>query len=570
MSSVTLAEYLFTRLVQLGVHSLHGVPGDFNLRLLDYVEPTGLRWVGNANELNAGYAADGYARIKGVGALITTFGVGELSAINAIAGAFAERAAVVHIVGTPSRETQDQRQLVHHTFNDGEYRRFSQMASHVTVAQTRLWDLEPSPAQIDEVLQQCLRQSRPVYIEIPVDMVDQPVPVERLSRPLDISPLPPVSCSKVVLARILDRVYVAKRPVIVVDGESRPMGILGQLQRLITSTQWPFWTTAYGKGLLDETTSNCHGVYRGIFDSPEVQAYVNGADLVLYFGPHLSSTNTFSCSAIPRDEVAIYISDTAVQIGPELFRDVSAQHLLSQILKGLDVKRVVSDNAHQRIPRLSSLTLSEVAGPSPITQNHLWRLLAGYLRPGDIVLGETGTAGYGVREMALPRHSRVFTPVTWLSIGYMLPASQGAALAQRELMMADEYQGIRDARTILFIGDGSFQMTAQELGTIIRLGLNVVVFVVNNDGYTIERCIHGRQQAYNDITRWRYLQAPQLFGGGEEVFTASARTWDELGGILTTDQLWNGSGLRMVEIVCDREDAPSGPLVEYLQRQNSV
>ncbi|PYI28979.1 thiamine pyrophosphate enzyme [Aspergillus indologenus CBS 114.80] len=545
MSSVTLAEYLFTRLVKLGVHSLHG--------------PTGLRWVGNANELNAGYAADGYARIKGVGALITTFGVGELSAINAIAGAFAERAAVVHIVGTPSRETQDQRQLVHHTFNDGEYRRFSQMASHVTVAQTRLWDLEPSPAQIDEVLQQCLRHSRPVYIEIPVDMVDQPVPVERLGRPLDISPLPPVSCSKVVLARILDRIYAAKRPVIVVDGESRPMGILGQLQRFITSTQWPFWTTAYGKGLLDETTSNCHGVYRGRFDSPEVQAYVNGADLVLYFGPHLSSTNTFSCSAIPRDELAIYISDTAVRIGQELFRDVPAQHLL-----------VVSDNAHQRIPRLSSLTLSEVAGPSPITQDHLWRLLAGYLRPGDIVLGETGTAGYGVREMALPRHSRVFTPVTWLSIGYMLPASQGAALAQRELMMADEYQGIRNARTILFIGDGSFQMTAQELGTIIRLGLNVVVFVVNNDGYTIERCIHGRHQAYNDITRWRYLQAPQLFGGSEKVYTASARTWDELGGILTTDQLWNESGLRMVEIVCDREDAPSGPLVEYLQRQNSV
>lgn len=160
-ASINLVEYLFTRLRQLGVSAIHGVPGDYNLELLDYVKPSGLVWVGNANELNAAYAADGYARIKGIGAVVTTFGVGELSAISAIAGSYAEFAPVVHILGTPPRASQDGRLLIRHTFADGEYGRFAQMNSHVTVAQTSLWDPQTSAQQIDTVLQECLLHSRP-------------------------------------------------------------------------------------------------------------------------------------------------------------------------------------------------------------------------------------------------------------------------------------------------------------------------------------------------------------------------------------------------------------------------
>src|SRR5690242_18940427 len=128
--------------------------GDFNLDLLDYVEPSGLFWVGNANELNAGYAADGYSRIRGIGALVTTFGVGETSAINATSGALAERAPVVHIVRTPDRVTQNGRITVHHTFNDGNFRRFAQMHAHVIVALLSLSDPLTAPQEIDRVLQQ--------------------------------------------------------------------------------------------------------------------------------------------------------------------------------------------------------------------------------------------------------------------------------------------------------------------------------------------------------------------------------------------------------------------------------
>ncbi|PSN72389.1 thiamine pyrophosphate enzyme [Corynespora cassiicola Philippines] len=568
-STVTLAEYLFIRLQQLGIGAVHGVPGDFNLTLLDYVEPVGLKWVGNANELNAGYAADGYARIKGVGALVTTFGVGELSAINAIAGAYAERAAVVHIVGTPARPAQDARLLIHHTLNDGNFQRFGQMAAHVTVAQTDLKDPRTSPDQIDDMLKQCLLHSRPVYISFPVDMVSVPVSASRLDTKITPLKLENSVVDENVLGKVMDRIYSAKQPIIMVDGEVRALDIVGEVQEITKRTQWPTWTTSFGKGLLDETLPNFHGIYQGTYDKVAPQEFINNSDLVLSFGPHHSSTNSFAFTSIPAVEKTISFSDTQLKIGKEIFRDVPAKLVINRILEKLDTSKAKTYAAYPELPRNYKTAFSEVNSQEPIHQAKLWHLLANFLRPGDILLGETGTAGYGAREMPLPQHTRLFAPVTWLSIGYMLPAAQGAALAQQELVASGKYNGNSDARTILLIGDGSFQMTVQELGTIVNRHLNVVVFLINNEGYTIERCIHGLRQGYNDVPSWRYLQAPGFFGAKEDTFTASAKNWGELEKALTDERLINGKELRMVEIFMDREDAPAGPLLEMLQREKA-
>ena len=168
---VDLGEYLLQRLAQLGLCSLHGVPGDYNLTVLDYLEPAHLHWVGNANELCAGYAADGYARVKGIGALMTSFGVGELSAINAIGASFSEKVPVVHIVGTPPVAAQESGACLHHSLGDGNFRVFADMYKKITCAQANLVDQSTAPELIDATLKECLRQSRPVYIEIPTDMV---------------------------------------------------------------------------------------------------------------------------------------------------------------------------------------------------------------------------------------------------------------------------------------------------------------------------------------------------------------------------------------------------------------
>ncbi|KAK4939012.1 hypothetical protein LTR10_020671 [Elasticomyces elasticus] len=567
-NTVTLADYLLTRLKQLGIGAIHGVPGDYNLELLDYIEPAGIRWVGSTNELNAGYAADGYARIKGLGALITTFGVGELSAINAIAGAYTERAAVVHIVGTPPRDSQDGRKMIHHTLGDGDYRHFAQMAAHVTVAQANLLDPRTAPKQIDDALEQCVLHSRPVYVEVPVDVVAVPVPADRLESNIQISQSLPSSAFEAAITKLTERLYAAKQPVILVDCETRPLGIMNGVRQLIESTKWPTFTTSSGKSLVDETLPNVYGIYQGRFAEPETKSFIDNSDLVLFFGPHQSTTNSYSLTALPAPDVTIAFTFEGIKIASDMHRDISTKQALDHLLDNLDFSQLNTEaTTNVDLPRGRTVSYSDVSDDQEIKQDKAWRLMGNFIRSGDILMGETGTAGYGVREMTLPPHTRLFTPTTWLSIGYMLPASQGAALAQRELIEASNYHGINDARTVLLIGDGSFQMTVQELATIIRHNLNVVVFLINNDGYTIERCIHGLRQGYNDITPWRYLAAPNFFGASEDTYLGSAKTYGELKQVLQDKKLTNGRGLRMVEVFMDREDAPVGPLMDLLNKQ---
>ncbi|KAF9695610.1 hypothetical protein EKO04_006692 [Ascochyta lentis] len=573
--TIKLAEYLFTRLNQLGASAVHGVPGDFNLDLLDYVEPSGLLWVGNANELNAGYAADGYSRIRGIGALVTTFGVGELSAINAIAGAYAERAPVVHIVGTPNRATQDGRVRVHHTFNDGNFRRFGEMHAHVTVAQTSLRDPLTAPGEIDRVLQQCLIHSRPVYIEVPVDLVDAPVRSATLQHPVRLpEPLATPTINDAI-SQVLEELYAAKRPVILFDGECRALNITKEVQSIIEATTWPTWTTSFGRGLIDESLFNFQGVYKGAFDDQSIQDFFKQADLVLIFGPHFSTTNSYALTAKPETKISIIFSDTEIELGTTVLRDVPARLAVSELREKLDTAKVArysaSDLQGLSWHQTPSLSFSAVAKDEVISHSKLWDLFTPYIRSGDIVMGETGTSGYGVREMRTPSNVRVFAPVTWLSIGYMLPAAQGAALAhsqiRSQLSGAVNGEKAKEGRTILFIGDGSLQMTVQEISTMIRHNLNIIIVVLNNDGYTIERAIHGLKEIYNDVAAWRYLGAPSFFGAKEGTFTASARTWGELEKVLGDERLAEGTGLRMVELFLDREDVPKGPLAMLMGKE---
>ncbi|KAL2867779.1 alpha-keto acid decarboxylase family protein [Aspergillus lucknowensis] len=564
-STTTLAEYLFTRLHQLGVDSIFGLPGDYNLQLLDYVAPSRLHWIGNCNELNAGYAADGYSRIKGIGALVTTFGVGELSAVNAIAGAYAERAPVVHIVGTPIRPSQESRARIHHTFNDGEYERFDRMQEHITVAQTIINDIRSAPAEIDRVLQQCLLHSRPVRIAVPLDMVALRVPRNGLQTKLSI-PLgarqPKVE--EKALNAVLGRIYNARKPLILVDGESRSAGILDEVDHLVKATGWPTLTLGFGKGLVDETLPNVYGVF-----TPQHKEFVDSCDLVLSFGPHYSNTNTYIFQTIPKQDITIAVNATSIHVGSDIFRDLPASTFLPQLIGRLDLDKVSKHTPNLIHP--SSVAPPLVSSTDLVTQvGGFWHRMSSFFQEGDIILAETGTAAYGSNLFRLPRNSRLFKAVTWLSIGYMLPATLGASLAQHDLIGRSEYYNLLEARSILFIGDGSFQLTAQELATIIHRKLNVIIFLINNEGYTIERCIHGREARYNDITPWRYLKGPEFFGAPTEgeyaAHTWEVRTWGDLEKALTDERMLKGKGVRMVEVFMERLDAPP-PLDSVLNAQ---
>ena len=577
---IDLAEFIFTRLRQLGVGSIHGVPGDYNLTALDYIQPAGLNWVGNANELNSGYAADGYARTKGIAALITAFGVGELSAINAIGGAYAEMAPVVHLVGTPPTTAQDKGVCLHHSLGDGNFRLFAEMAAKVTVAQANLRVTSTATDEVDRCLRECILQSRPVYIELPTNMVKARVSKSALDKPIDLSlPASDEGFEDAEVDLILEKIYAAKQPFIIVDGFTSRYGISEEADELVRVTGFPTSTTPFGKGIVNESYPNFHGVYAGVAGKQVYMPWVKSCDLVLQLGPLMSDVNTFGFTTLPDPQVTITFHRDSVDIGgtsqAEAYRNLHVKPLLRKILDRLDKSKLPKYDPYPDLgdPAEQLRSLAPTKYSDVIDQDSFWLRISDFLRSGDIVLTETGTPSVGGRDMILPPHTSLINSSIWLSIGYMLGAAQGAALAQREMIA----EGTCSAgRTILFEGDGSLQMTVQSISDMIRNRLDITIFVINNDGYTIERWIHGMKAHYNDIQPWRYLEAPSYFGAPKDdpsypVTTKRAATWGELNDILADKTFQSGKGMQIVEVMMETEDAPDAlkKLVKTAAKRNS-
>lgn len=405
----------------------------------------------------------------------------------------------------------------------------------------------------------------------------------------------------------------AERPLILVNDFTARFGVRDEVNGLVAATGWPTLTTPFGKSVVDEVMPNFHGVYAGMAGEAEVRRWVKGCDLVLRFGPLDSDINTFGFTALPDPDVTVTFEKESVSMGCKVAahsgRDgdqtVALKPLLRSILKRLQAVQLPT--APDPFPA-SRDTLSQ-ATPSPgshIEQQTLWPRLSAFLQSGDVVLTETGTAAYGAHSLVLPTDTMLINSALWLSIGYALAAAQGAALAQREKMAvksatagsavedlvtagaaveesakvgredSPHQQQHSSGRTILFTGDGSFQMTCQSLSDIIRNRLSAVVFVLNNDGYTVERLIHGADAAYNDVQPWCYSDAPWFFGAPRDdpaypVSTWRVRTWGELESVLGDKRVRRGRGLHVVEVVMRVDDAPKSLVgfAEYVRRRNA-
>lgn len=576
---VDLAEYIFLRLAQLGAGSVHGVPGDYNLTTCDYVSRTGLRWVGNANELSAGYAADGYARVKGIGVLMTSFGVGELSTINAIAGAYAEKVPVVHLVGTPPRTAQKAGACIHHSLGDGNFRVFADMYKAVTVAQADLSDPETAARLVDRTLQQCIRHSRPVYLTLPLDMALVKVTFPATS----ISLGPSNYCETTenqVLEAIIANLQCAKRPLLLVDGFTARFGVRKEVNELVELTGIPTLTTPFGNGLVNSSLPNYHGIYSGLTGPASHSSWVQSCDLILRFGPLDSDVNTFASTALPDTRVTTILEEDLVLFGEKLIRksvdkgNLSIKSLLPTLIARLRLLQLPQPEPFPQDvdkPQEVLEKLPSQPDESIIDQFGFWLRMSEFLRPNDYILTETGTSSYGGQSLILPDNTTVINSSLWLSIGYTMAATQGVCLAQREL---SEAGSLSQGRTILFEGEGSVQMTAQAISDMVRNKLDVTIFVLNNSGYTIERFIHGFDEGYNDIQPWRHLEAPSYFGAPMDdaqypVRTRRAANWGELRSALQDPDLQEGKGLTMVEVIMNAGDCPTSlsTFIDFLTKK---
>ncbi|MEB6668448.1 thiamine pyrophosphate-binding protein [Acinetobacter vivianii] len=533
---IEIGDFLNLRLKQMGILHLFGVPGDFNLSYLEQVEADSqLEFIGNCNELNAAYAADGYARINGFAALTTTYGVGDLSAINGIAGAYAENVPVVHISGIPPLHVVQKGTLVHHTLVDGNYDNIMNCMKEFTVAQTRL---TPANAafEIDRVLRQCFLDRRPVHIQLPSDITH--VKIEVTDRPLDLSyPAVEPELLQSAVAKLCEVIGSAKNPALLIDNEASVFGVTSLLNDLSQKCSIPFASMLTAKNIMDEGSPRYVGTYVGGASQPNVRSTIEQSDCLIGVGVRFSDVGTGVFTHQIATENYIEIKPYALTIFGQDYPGIEIGQLLVELNKKVAPRKLIKPILEKQQPQVI-----DVPEQQKLSQDILWSAVADFLKEDDVIIGEVGTSNSALAGLKLPATAKYIAQPLWGSIGYTLPALLGSLLAAPE------------RRQILFIGDGSFQLTVQELSTIIRHGLKPIIFLLNNGGYTIERLIMGENAAYNDIQNWHYTEIPGVFNGKHQYKSCVVETAGQLK--QTLDTMHQFDGLTFIELKLPAMDAP--------------
>ncbi|CAF0885345.1 unnamed protein product [Adineta steineri] len=518
---ITIGNYLLRRLRDLGIDIIFGVPGDYNLPFLDQIEGRvlswqlfiiiiihtfcldfgSIQWGNNCNELNASYAADGYARIRGIGALVTTFGVGELSAINGIAGSYAEMVPVVHIVGTPPTASQASGAILHHTLGNGDFRAFANMYKEVTIAQANLTKTNASE-EIDRVLTQCLLKGRPVYIGLAVDLSDFELNIDPSDiKPLNLSiPRNPKDDHEAAIEAIIDVAKKAQNIIVIVDACAIRHEMMKKVFTFLERTQLPVYVTPMAKGGIDEDHPQFRGVFAGNCSIESVQKEVYNADLILSIGSMNSDFNTGGFTYRLSQKKTIEFHTYHTKVFYAIYDKIDMRQLLPDLTEQWPAELIRQNDAKPfEIP---SPVLNEKS--DEIIHEYFWNKLPDFIPENSIVVAETGTSEFGVFNMRAPKGVTFLTQILWSSIGYSVGAALGAALAGKN----------DNRRVFVLVGDGSFQLVCQEVSSMLRFKTNLVVLLLNNDGYTIEKLIHGPDRAYNNIQMWRYHKSFEYFGNG--------------------------------------------------------
>ncbi|KAH7312832.1 pyruvate decarboxylase [Rhexocercosporidium sp. MPI-PUGE-AT-0058] len=554
--TVPMGVYLWKRLASLGIEHVFGVPGDFNLTLLDQIyDVPELTWLGTCNELNGAYAADGYTRIKGhPAALLTTYGVGELSAMNGVAGAYAEHAGMIHLVGMTSRPIQKMRAMIHHTMEPGmDHAIYIGMSEPVRKTHTFLMDDSTMAEEIDRVIIEGVRSRLPVFIYIPTDVVSVQLDAKRLETPLDTTIRNDATAEDAVVRAVLDLIKTSSTPVILADVLTIRHGGRDLARELVDLTQFQSFSTPLSKGIIDETHPGYGGNYNGTVSFPGVAEAVHASDLVLNLGPLLSDSNTGAFTREIKVENVVLLGHAFCQVKEKKFDGVHFLPVLRKIVEALK-----KDPKDHQLPRPSKKAKIEApvlnnSTSGRIEQSYTWQRLGKFIKANDIVLAESGTAQFGIPDATFPANTRFITQIFWSSIGYTVGACLGALVAAKELKIP--------GRVVLIVGEGSMQMTVQEIGSYIRFGFKPVIFVINNNGYSIERAINGPKQAYNEVSMlWDHQKMLEFFGAREETGIKSksykCTTVEELERVLTDDEFAMADCIQVCEIVMDQFDYP--------------
>jgi len=528
-SSTIVIEHVLSRLKDIGISKVFGVAGDFAFPIEDAIgRDPGIEWVGCSNELNAAYAADGYGRIHGIAALNTTYGVGELGAISGIGGAYAEHVPVFHLVGMPNLPTQAARAIVHHTLGNGEFDFFRKMAEPVVCA-SAIMTPQNVAYETERLIAEALYHRRPVYMAFPTDVANQPT--VNNSAPLDPPKSDPASLERAV-AEIIKALRAASIACILPGFLANRAGLEDAVQAFVDASGLPFATMFGDKTALEEQQPAYIGMYDGKLMNEAVRGFVESCDTVVLIGSIFSDFNTGAFTFHLDPEKTIDIRHHRTHVGKKVYPNVEMKDVLAEL-----ARRVTKRNQK---PPLHAGSLGPVkgAGSDPITADALYPRWAQFIKPDDIVVTETGTSSMGMAFARMPKGAKFYNQSLWGAIGWATPAAFGAAVAAPH------------RRVVLITGEGSHQLTAQEIGQFGRRGLKPIIFVLNNSGYLIERLLcENPDFSYNDLAQWRYSELPNALGC-TDWFTARVTTCGEFDQALKTAS--QGDRAAYIEVVTDK------------------
>ncbi|XP_043701258.1 pyruvate decarboxylase 1 isoform X1 [Telopea speciosissima] len=556
--SSSLGRHIARRLVQIGVSDVFSVPGDFNLTLLDHLiaEP-GLNLIGCCNELNAGYAADGYARARGVGACVVTFTVGGLSILNAIAGAYSENLPVICIVGGPNSNDYGTNRILHHTIGLPDFSQEFRSFQTVTCAQAVVNNLDDAHELIDTAISTALKECKPVYISISCNLPGIPHPTFA-REPVPFSLPPRVSNHMGLEAAVeatADFLNKAVKPVIVGGPRLRFAKAQDAFVELANACGYPIAIMPSGKGLVPEQHPQFIGTYWGAVSSNFCGEIVESADAYMFVGPIFNDYSSVGYSLLIKKEKSVIVQPNRITIGngPSL-----GWVFMADFLKALAPRLKKNSTALENYRRIyvpHGIPVKREQG-EPLRVNILFKHIQNMLGGDTAVIAETGDSWFNCQKLRLPENCGYEFQMQYGSIGWSVGATLGYA------------QAANDKRVIACIGDGSFQVTAQDVSTMLRCGQRSIIFLINNGGYTIEVEIH--DGPYNVIKNWDYTKLVDAIHNGEgKCWTAKVRTEDELTEAIATATGDQKDSLCFIEVFAHKDDT-SKELLEWGSRVSAA
>eukprot|EP00271_Cylindrocystis_brebissonii_P013513 TRINITY_DN3337_c0_g1_i1.p1 TRINITY_DN3337_c0_g1~~TRINITY_DN3337_c0_g1_i1.p1 ORF type:complete len:570 (+),score=102.66 TRINITY_DN3337_c0_g1_i1:282-1991(+) len=557
-SQRSLGSHVASRLVELGVKDFFSVPGDFNLVLLDQlIADKRLRNIGCCNELNAGYAADGYARAKGVACVVVTFTVGGLSVINAIAGAYSENLPVICLVGGPNSNDYGTNRILHHTIGLPDFTQELRCFEQVTCAQAVIMELDSAHARIDQAMSEAIRQSKPVYISVSCNLAGLPHP-NFIKDPVPFSLSPKVSNEGSLEAAVNSAAAFLNRavkPTLVAGSKLRICKANAAFVSLADASAYPVTVMPAAKGQFPETHEHFIGTYWGAVSTPFALEIVESADAYLFAGPVFNDYSSVGYSLLIKKEKMVLVEEQSVTIaGGERYGCV----LMKDFLEGLAKKIVANPTAFEnyRMIYIPPGKLGPSKPDAPLRTNVLFQHIQGMLSEKTAVIAETGDSWFNCQKLKLPKGCGYEFQMQYGSIGWAVGATLGYA------------QAVPEQRVIACIGDGSFQVTAQDVSTMIRNGQRTIIFLVNNGGYSIEVEIH--DGPYNVIHNWDYTGLITAFANGfGKVWTAKVATEEGLVEAIQTAQGEKADHLSFIEVKVHKDDT-SRELLEWGSRVSAA